>query len=151
MDANLSEAFSMDTSMNKIQPPITVSSLDLQRIEALLESDSYKNLPGIAALEAELHRANIVEPNEVPPGLITMNSKVRFIDEATDGEYGLTLVYPNSNNPPGAVSILAPVGSALLGLSVGQSIAWQVPGGRELRLRVLEVIYQPEASGEYHR
>lgn len=133
------------------QPPITVSRLDLERIEALLESASYKNVPGIDSLQIELNRANVVEPHEVPRGLVTMNSQVLFRDEELKAEYGLTLVYPGANNPPGAVSILAPVGSALLGLSVGQSISWQVPGGRELRLRVLDVTYQPEANGEYHR
>lgn len=141
----------MNTSINTHRPSITVSTLDAERIEALLASDSYKNLTGIDALEDELARANIVEPSEIPSGLVTMNSKVRFVDETTNEEHSVTLVYPGPNNPPDALSILAPVGIALLGLSVGQSISWQVPDGRELRLRVLDVAYQPEASGEYHR
>lgn len=141
----------MNTSMNTKRPSITVSTVDAERIEALLASDSYKNLTGIDALEDELARANIVEPNEIPSGLVTMNSKVRFIDETTNEEHSVTLVYPGAHNPPDALSILAPVGIALLGLSVGQSISWQVPDGRQLRLRVLDVAYQPEASGEYHR
>ena len=141
----------MNTSMKTKQPSIKVSILDAERIEALLASDSYKDMEGIDALENELARADIVEPHEIPSGVITMNSKVRFIDEITNEEHGVTLVYPGINNPPDAVSILAPVGSALLGLSVGQSISWQVPDGRQLKLRVLDVTYQPEASGEYHR
>lgn len=141
----------MNTPIDDKRPPIIVSSLDLERIEELLESPQYRNLPGIDALKNELDRANIVAPNEIPPGVVTMNSQVFFVEEGSNAEYGLTLVYPGPDNPPGAVSIFAPVGSALLGLSVGQSIAWQVPGGRELRLRVLKVVYQPEASGEYHR
>lgn len=141
----------MNTSMNTKQPPITVSILDAERIEALLASNSYRNMEGIDALENELARANIVEPHEIPSGVITMNSKVRFIDEITNEEHGVTLVYPGANNPPDAVSVLAPVGSALLGMSVGQSISWQVPDGRQLQLRVLNVDYQPEASGELHR
>ena len=139
------------SAMNTTQPPITVSSLDLERIEALLESGPYRNLPGIEALQTELDRANVVDPEEVPPGLVTMNSTVVFVDEASSARHQLTLVYPGPDNPPDAVSVLAPVGSALLGLSVGQSISWQVPGGREVRLRVLEVLDQPEASGQYHR
>lgn len=141
----------MNTSLDTRNPPLVVSSRDLDRIEALLEAPAYRNLPGIAALRKELDRASIVSPEEVPAGVVTMNSQVLFRERGTNEEYGLTLVYPGPNNPPGAVSIFAPVGSALLGLSVGQSISWQVPGGRELLLDVLDVIYQPEARGEYHR
>lgn len=141
----------MNTSMNDRQPPITVSTLDMERIEALLASDSCRNVEGADALESELARANVVDPDDIPPGLVTMNSTVRFIDEATNEQHEVMLVYPGANNPPDAVSILAPVGSALLGLSVGQSISWRVPDGRELRLRVLDVVYQPEADGKYHR
>ncbi len=126
-------------------PPITVTSVDLERIEALLESGAHKHAPGIEALQYELNRANVIEPQEVPQGLVTMNSTVRFRDESTMSAYELTLVYPNASDYPNPVSILAPVGSALLGLSVGQKISWQVPGGRVLQLHVLEVIYQPEA------
>ncbi|OGS93704.1 MAG: nucleoside diphosphate kinase regulator [Gallionellales bacterium RBG_16_56_9] len=133
------------------RPAIIISSFDLERLEQLLESEKYRKLPGIDALQRELDRATIVAPSEVPPDVITMNSSGRFVDDATGTEYRLSLVYPGQTDVPNAVSVLAPVGSALLGLSVGQSIAWQAPGGRELRLRVLEVTYQPEASGEFHR
>ena len=133
------------------RPGIIISSFDLERLERLLDSDAYRNLPGIDALQSEVDRATIVAPEEVPPNVITMNSSVKFIDDATGTEYRLSLVYPGQTDVPDAVSVLAPVGSALLGLSVGQSISWQGPGGRELRLRVLEVTYQPEASGEFNR
>jgi regulator of nucleoside diphosphate kinase len=132
-------------------PPITVSSLDLERIEELIASDAYRKMPGIDALRDELDRATVVEPHEVPHGLVTMNSTVLFRDEDTSQEYELTLAYPNSDAKPNPVSILAPVGSALLGLSTGQSIMWQIPGGRQLQLRVLDVRFQPEASGQLHR
>lgn len=135
----------------KTTPPITVSSLDLERIEDLIAADAYKNMPGIDALRDELDRANIVEPFEVPHGLVTMNSTVLFRDEDTSQEYELTLAYPDSDVQPNPVSILAPVGGALLGLSIGQSIMWQVPGGRQLQLRVLDVRFQPEARGQFHR
>ncbi|HWW05474.1 nucleoside diphosphate kinase regulator [Collimonas sp.] len=133
-----------------IKPPITISSFDLERIEQLLASAAYRNLPGIDALEQELARATVVDPEQIPPGLITMNSAVRFIDDVSKVEYDMTLAYPGPSNPPDAVSILAPVGSALLGLSVGQSISWQGPGGRPLQLRILDVTYQPEANGAFH-
>lgn len=133
------------------QPSIIVSRLDLERLELLLEADAYRRLPGIDALRSELDRATVVEPSEVPPEVVTMNSTVRFIDESTASKYELTLVYPEASGAADKVSILAPVGSALLGLSVGQSIFWQVPGGRRLQLRVLEVVRQPEAMGHHHR
>lgn len=134
--------------MNNV-PPITVTSQDLEKIDALLDSGSYRHVPGLDLLRIELNRANVIEPHEVPPGLVTMNSTVRFRDESTMSEYELTLVYPNTHDRPNPVSILAPVGSALLGMSVGQKISWQVPGGRTLQLHVLEVRYQPEA-GQRH-
>lgn len=133
-----------------IQPPLIISSFDLERIEQLLASSAYRNLPGVDALQNELGRATVVAPEDVPPGVITMNSKVSFVDEVSKTEYSMTLAYPGLSNAPDAVSILAPVGSALLGLSVGQSISWQGPGGRPLQLRILDVMYQPEANGEFH-
>ncbi|MFZ1623444.1 MAG: nucleoside diphosphate kinase regulator [Gammaproteobacteria bacterium] len=133
------------------QPPLVLSSRDIKRLERLLDSEAYKNLPGIDALQNEIDRASVVAPADVPPGVVTMNSTVRFCDDSTDSCYELTLVYPDAVRSPETVSVLAPVGSALLGLSVGQSIAWQVPGSRTLSLRILEVTYQPEATGELHR
>ncbi|MCC6301432.1 MAG: nucleoside diphosphate kinase regulator [Gammaproteobacteria bacterium] len=132
-------------------PPIIVSSLDLQRLESLLDRPDGKRLPGVEALRGELDRATVVEPAEVPPEVVTMNSTVRFRDEATGESHELTLVYPEGGNRPGTISVLAPVGSALLGLSVGQTISWQIPGGRKAQLRILEILRQPEAMGEYHR
>ena len=92
------------------------------------------------------------EPRDMPSDAITMNSTARFRDESSGEERELTLVYPrDADGSPDRISILAPVGSALLGLRAGQSIEWPVPGGRSTRLVVLGVRYQPEAAGEYHR
>ncbi len=135
-----------------MQPPITVTSLDLERLEVLLDSPAYKDFPGADALRAELDRATIVEPQEVPSGIVTMNSTVRVAEVDSGREFELTLVYPrDSDGSPGKVSVLAPAGSALLGLAVGQTIAWPMPAGRQLQLKVLAIAYQPEAAGEYHR
>lgn len=132
-------------------PPITVSRLDLERLERLLDSESVRLLPGSSMLREELIRANVVEPEEIEPDIVTMNSTIRFVDELTNTASQLILVYPDQAGAPGTVSIFAPVGSALLGLTVGQIIKWQVPGGRQLRLRVVSVLYQPEAQKQYHR
>ncbi|PSJ18508.1 nucleoside diphosphate kinase regulator [Nitrosomonas supralitoralis] len=132
-------------------PSIIITSLDQARLERLFSSKNYNQLAGMDALINEIDRASVVEPTEVPPDVITMNSTIRFVDDTNGSEYQLTLVYPDEAGAPETISIAAPVGSALLGLSVGQSIMWQVPGGRELSLRVLEVVRQPEAMGEYCR
>lgn len=130
------------------KPAITLSSLDLQRIEALLEGTADSDH---GALRSELERAEVVEPRDMPGDVVSMNSTARMQDVDDGEEMTLTLVYPRNAGAPGMVSILAPVGSALLGLAVGQQINWPLPGGRTRRLRVLAVSYQPEAAGEFHR
>jgi len=130
--------------------PITVTRLDLQRLERLLDSlDEYG--PAAEALEAELARATVVGHEEVPPGVVTMNSTVRCREEGSGKEYHLTLVYPADIGGEGKVSILAPVGTALLGLTTGQTIDWPAPSGKTLKLTLLEVEYQPEAAGDFDR
>ncbi len=124
-------------------PPIVVSTLDQARLTRLLSSETYRRVPGAEALMSEIDRATVVEPTEVPPDVVTMNSTIRFADDASGSEFRLTLVYPNEAGAAERISVLAPAGSALLGLSRGQSIVWQVPGGRKLNLRVLEVVRQP--------
>jgi regulator of nucleoside diphosphate kinase len=131
-------------------PTITITRLDMQRLERLLDSlDEFG--PGAEALQAELDRAEVVGHDEVPAGVVTMNSRVHCREESSGKDYHLTLVYPEDAGGEGKVSILAPVGSALLGLSVGQHIDWPAPGGKQLKLTLLEVEYQPEAAGEYDR
>lgn len=121
------------------RPPITLTSSDYERLTQMLMSNKYRNLPGMEELQDELDRANVVEPDELPNDVITVNSTARFTDEATNEQFEITLVYPDKADGAGRISVLAPVGSALLGLSVGQSIPWQVPGRQKLQLKVLEV------------
>lgn len=131
-------------------PSITITRLDLQRLERLL--DSLEDFgPAAQALEAELARAQVVGHAEVPAGVVTMNSRVHCREEGSGKDYHLTLVYPQDAGSEGTVSILAPVGCALLGLSVGQHIDWPAPSGKVLKLTLLAVEYQPEAAGEYSR
>jgi len=134
------------------KPRVIISSLDTERLEQLIESLSDMSFPGKDDLEAELARAEIVEPEDVPATVVTMNSTVRFEVDSSNEEFCLTLVYPWNVDASGEkISILAPVGSALLGLSQGDEIEWPKPGGGMLRVRIKEVTYQPERSGEYHR
>ncbi|ANO50557.1 nucleoside diphosphate kinase regulator [Woeseia oceani] len=131
--------------------PITITRTDLERLECLLETDSIRALPGAGMLREELTRSNVVEPGDIGPDIITMNSTAKFVNERTNTSYQMTLVYPSNAGTPGTVSVIAPVGSALLGMSVGQTINWQVPGGRQLRLSVVDVTNQPEAQKQFHQ
>lgn len=121
------------------RPPITLTSSDYERLTQMLMSNKYRHLPGIDELQDELDRANVVEPEELPDDVITINSTARFIDEASNEQFEITLVYPDKADGASRISVLAPVGSALLGLSAGQSILWQVPGRQKLLLKVLDV------------
>ena len=133
------------------RPTIILTSQDLDRLDALLESLPATVFPGRAELRAELDRAEIVESDVVPPDVVTMNSKVRFALESGE-EFCLTLVYPKDmDDSAETISILAPVGSALLGLSAGDHIEWPRPGGGMMKVRLVEVVYQPERAGEFHR
>ncbi|MEO6104538.1 MAG: nucleoside diphosphate kinase regulator [Pseudoxanthomonas sp.] len=135
-----------------IAPPIIVSSRDFNRLEQLLDSPALRRHPAAVALTEELNRAEVVPVEKIPEGVVTMHSTVECEDEVSGDRHTLTLVYPNEANVgTGHVSIMAPVGSALLGLSLGQSIDWAAPDGRKLRLRVIAVQYQPEASGGFKR
>lgn len=135
-----------------VKPKIVISSLDADRLEKLLESLPAGAFPGREALEAELARAEIVDPEEVPPTVVTMNSTVRFRVTTSNEEFRLTLVYPKDMDAGGGtISVTAPVGSALLGLSQGDEIEWPRPGGGVLRVRIAEITYQPERAGALHR
>ena len=132
-------------------PSITISSNDAQRLEALLESAQYRDQPGASALRKELERAHVVAPQQLPNDVVSMNSIAECVEEGSGRAHELTLVYPrDADVAEGRVSVLAPVGSALLGLRIGQSIDWPAPAGT-LRLRVTAIRYQPEAAGEYYR
>ncbi len=134
------------------KPEIIISSLDADRLYALMESLPANSFAGEKELEAELGRANIVEPHEVPSTVVTMNSTVNFIVESTQEEFTLTLVYPKDIDTTGdKISILAPIGSALLGLSQGEEIEWPKPGGGVLKVKIKEVTYQPERAGMLYR
>ncbi len=101
-------------------------------------------------LKKELDRAIIVDPTDIPEDTITMNSKFRLKDLNSDEDLTYTLVFPEEENMyENKVSILAPMGMALLGYKVNDIVEWPVPSGT-LRVKILEVLYQPEASGDYN-
>ena len=137
---------------SSVAPPLIVSSRDFNRLEKLLDSPALRRHPAAIALMDELNRAEVRSPEQIPEAVVTMHSTVECEDELPGERHTLTLVYPHESNvDSGHVSVLAPVGSALLGLSLGQSIDWSAPDGRKLRLRVTSIHYQPEANGNLNR
>ncbi len=134
------------------KPNIVLSSMDVDRIEALMAAIPASVFPGKADLQAELDRADMVPPEEIPAHVVTMNSTVQFSILETQQDFCLTLVYPRDmDGSTDKISIFAPVGSALLGLSVGDELAWPGPGGKIMTVRVKAVLFQPESAGELHR
>jgi regulator of nucleoside diphosphate kinase len=129
-------------------PAITVSSLDLERLYQLLDQLPADSFASAVALENELIRAQVLEPYEMPADVVTMRSIVRFAIHPAGKEFELMLCYPDEmDDNPNKISILAPVGAALLGLSVGQQIEWPAPGGRQVSVRITAVVWQPERVG----
>ena len=135
-----------------MKPAITVSWLDLERIERILDRLPAAQARARDALLDELGRAEMVEPWEVPADVVTMNSRVRFRFAGSDDEFTLTLSYPKDiRDDNEQLSVLTPVGTALLGLRIGDSMAWQRHDGRAFVVTVLAIEYQPERAGELHR
>lgn len=129
-----------------------VSAADAQRLQALIDSHASRlDAHAVETLADELTRASLLTPKHVPPNVVTMNSHVVYQDETSGVQHELTLVYPRDADPPRRrISVLAPVGTALLGLLVGQRVEWRLPSGLVRRFRVLSIPYQPEASGDFH-
>lgn len=127
---------------------ILITEKDLLRIKNIL---SFQKSEDFENLELELDRAKIITDDMVPADLVTMNSKVKFLNVQDKKEMIVTIVYPSDANfSEGKISVLASLGSALIGLRVGQEINWMFPDGKTKTLRILEVIYQPELNGHWH-
>lgn len=128
---------------------IYITDADMKRLRPLVE-EKKNSRDDLRMLQRELERAHIVVPEEVPPRVVTMNSKVRVRDVVADEVETYTLVFPDQANIElNKISVIAPIGTAMLGQQVGDEFVWQVPGG-PVRLRVEEVLYQPEAAGHFH-
>ncbi len=132
---------------------IQITEFDRHRLQQLLEEASHTNFRGredLANLYAELARAEIVAPHAVSSDVITMNSVVVLLDLETGEEETYTLVFPEAADiDAGKISVLAPIGTGMLGYEVGDVFEWVVPAGTR-RLQVKEIIYQPEAAGDFH-
>ena len=136
--------------MNEKQ--IAITEQDRKRLIDLIldaQSGEYRGSVYLDKLRGELHRAQIVAPQDIPADTITMNSKVALLDLDTQEEEIYTLVYPeNADSAEGKISVLAPIGTAMLGYRVGDVFEWEVPAGKR-RLKVDRILYQPESAGDY--
>ena len=129
---------------------IIVSSRDYTKLAGIIGSKPGSCEAEYKELFEELKNAVLVEPENIPADVITMNSKVRFKDIEESEDYIFSLVYPeDADTSKGKLSILAPIGTALLGYRVGDKVKWKVPAGIKTFL-VEEVLYQPEAHGDFH-
>ncbi|GMV35375.1 MAG: nucleoside diphosphate kinase regulator [Chloroflexi bacterium] len=133
--------------------PIYITEFDLDRLQKLLweaQSTDYRKSEYLEKLQVEIRRAVVVSPQDIPSDVITMNSIVSLKDMDTGEEETYTLVFPeDSNLEQGKISVLAPIGTAMLGYKVGDVFEWSVPAGTR-RLQVIKIIFQPEASGNYN-
>ncbi|GLI39935.1 nucleoside diphosphate kinase regulator [Geobacter hydrogenophilus] len=132
---------------------IYITEFDQTRLDELLDqvnTEDSRDSKHLRELEDELLRAEVVEPRDIPADVITMNSRVCLKDLDSGEELHYTLVFPgDARLEDNRISILAPVGTALLGYRVGDTITWKVPGGTR-RLKVKKILYQPEAAGDFH-
>jgi regulator of nucleoside diphosphate kinase len=131
---------------------LVITEADFDRLNHLVESPRYRSSHAmlLVALREELDRGTVVAPGRVPKGVVTMHSRVRIRDVQDDEAETYTLVYPDEADiNQGKLSVLAPLGTALLGTRVGDVVEFDAPAGTR-RLKVERVLYQPEAAGDFH-
>ncbi len=133
---------------------IFITSFDKKRLDELIavarEFGEHAR-DDLDDLAAELDRAKIIEPKKVSPNVVTMNSKVVLRDLDSSKEETYMLVFPNeADASSGAISVLAPIGTAILGYREGDVVEWPVPAGTR-RIKIERIMYQPEAAGHFDR
>jgi regulator of nucleoside diphosphate kinase len=140
---------SQTSSAPRALPSIVVSALDAERLNLLLDTLSPAKREAAAGLEAELARAEVVELQHMPADVVAMNSRVRLEDVATGVQSEAVLVYPHEADlVQRRLSILAPLGTALLGLRLGQEIDWPLPTGKHKRIRLLRIFGQTDFASD---
>ncbi len=129
---------------------IAITHADYIRLQRLVESSRqfrHRDAKHLDDLEQELERAAIMKPGEVPSDVVTMNSRVKVKDLNSGRVTTYQIVFPGEADiAKNRISVLAPIGTGLLGYRAGTTLEWQVPSGMR-RFRILEVEYQPEAAG----
>ncbi|MGM0536050.1 MAG: nucleoside diphosphate kinase regulator [Pseudomonadota bacterium] len=134
------------------RPPIIINRLDAERLQRLIDEADNEDLAVARSLEEELARGEVVDPEQIPDDVVSMCSQVQFTDLDRDRQIIRTLVYPHAlSTTEDGISVMAPVGAALIGLRIGDAIDWPLPDGREARLRIDAILWQPEREGQFHR
>lgn len=132
------------TAANPIHGERTLTELDHVRLTKL------QGRQPLAALDELLDATDVVSPQEIAADVVTMRSRLVIADAQTGQRQTITLCYPaDADAAAGQLSVLSPVGLALIGTRVGSLARWRTPGGEEGAAQVLEIVYQPEASGDY--
>jgi regulator of nucleoside diphosphate kinase len=128
---------------------IYITREDMTRLRSLI-AGAKDTREDLASLRAELDQARVVAPEDIPDDVVTMNSRARLRDQTTREVMTFTLVFPeNASIEHNRISVLAPVGTAILGQREGDEVEWEVPAGT-VHLKVTKVLYQPEASRHFH-
>lgn len=131
---------------------IYITEFDLRRLKELLDvgiAFKERDREYLESLQNELDRAHVVDPKAIPHDVVTMNSQVRIEDMDTGDQNAYTLVFPaDAGIAEKKISILAPIGTAMLGYRAGDIIDWPVPAGKRT-VRIKEILYQPEAAGRF--
>ncbi len=137
--------------MQALELDRTLTELDHVRIKNLIRRDLRDRLPAALTqqIEVALDSSAVVPAREVPPDVVTMYSQVMLLDQGSGERTKLALCYPADAEPAaGFISVLSPLGLSLLGLRVGDVARWRTPAGQRAA-EVLEILFQPEASGDY--
>lgn len=131
---------------------IYITELDYNRLHGLIDRTRERNgvdKEYLNKLETELERAEVVDSKDISADVITMRSKVRLKDLVSGESNTYSLVFPTEADfVEGKISVLAPIGTAILGYRLGDTIEWPVPSGLR-RLKVEEILYQPESAGDH--
>lgn len=136
-----------------IKQDLYISRVDLSRLDALIlraRRSADRDSEYLDNLEARLDVARSMSPADVPHDIVTMNTRVRLWHREQDAHVVYTLVFPeNADANENKISVLAPLGAALLGARENDTIVWRTPEG-EQRMTVEAILYQPESAGHYH-
>ncbi len=131
---------------------IVITDMDFDRLNYLVDSARFRTSHPhfLSMLREELNRGKVVPGGHVPRNIVTMNTQVQVRDVKADETEVYTLTYPDEADiDAGKLSVLAPLGMALLGTKVGQTVKFDAPAGQR-RLKIEKILYQPEAAGDYH-
>ena len=132
---------------------IFITQHDRERLTFMLDealAGQHRDAASLKELARELAIAETVDSKAVPADVVTMNSRVVVKDVASGETSEYTLVFPEQADvAQGRLSVVSPIGTAILGYAKGDAITWQTPGGPR-QIRIVDIPYQPEAAGDYH-